>query len=138
MSGSNQTNQNGIYGIKGEPSPSNTPGARNNLGSWVDNEGSFWIFGGYGYTSNESNTILSNCINIASSERYLNDVWRYDGNWTWISGSNTGNQNGNYGTKGVSSSSNFPGSRYNPVICPDNDVNIWMFGGGSNYNNGDS
>jgi hypothetical protein len=49
MSGSNQGNQRGTYGNMGEPSPSNVPGARTKLLSWVDNEGSFWIFGGYGY-----------------------------------------------------------------------------------------
>jgi hypothetical protein len=49
ISGSNQPNQKGVYGFKGVPSQSNIPGARTYLISWVDNEGSFWIFGGNGY-----------------------------------------------------------------------------------------
>jgi hypothetical protein len=61
LSGTNQAEQKGIYGTKGEPSQSNVPGGRSNLVSWVDNEGSFWIFGGFGYDqSNENKTIQSN------------------------------------------------------------------------------
>jgi hypothetical protein len=51
ISGSNLTNQRGIYGNKGIPSLSNDPGARRGSISWVDKEGSFWIFGGVGYAS---------------------------------------------------------------------------------------
>ena len=35
--------------------------------------------------------------------------------WTWISGSNTTNQNGIYGTKGIASSSNIPGAHYDSI-----------------------
>jgi hypothetical protein len=55
MSGSSQENQNGIYGNKGVPSLSNIPGGRYGLASWVDNEGSFWIFGGSGNDGKECN-----------------------------------------------------------------------------------
>jgi hypothetical protein len=76
--------------------------------------------------------IRSNSVKIDnsnSSVKYLNDLWRYNGNWTWISGNTTGNQKGNYGTKGVSSPTNFPSSRYHAVSWVDNDRNFWMFGG---------
>jgi hypothetical protein len=59
----------------------------------------------------------------------LNDLWRYDGNWTWISGSSTGNQKGNYGTKGVKSPYNIPGSREIRSNWMDNEGNFWIFGG---------
>ena len=40
-------------------------------------------------------------------------MWKYDGNnWIWISGSNIIDQQGNYGSLGISSSSNIPGARY--------------------------
>ena len=43
---------------------------------------------------------------------YLNDLWKYsNGSWTWISGNNTINALGIYGTKGISSPSNYPGAR---------------------------
>jgi hypothetical protein len=47
ISGSNEPNQDTIYGVKGVPSEANVPGGRQGSVSWVDNEGSFWIFGGY-------------------------------------------------------------------------------------------
>ena len=50
-----------------------------------------------------------------STASYLNDVWTFDiatGNWKWISGSiNLRNQFGVFGTKGVASTANIPGSR---------------------------
>jgi hypothetical protein len=54
VSGRNQINAIGIYGEKGVPSQSNIPGARDGPLSWVDNEGSFWIFGGRGYNFGNS------------------------------------------------------------------------------------
>ena len=49
--------------------------------------------------------------------------------WTWIKGSNTRNQNGVYGTQGVSNPSNYPGSHEGPVIWMSNDGSFWIFGG---------
>jgi hypothetical protein len=78
--------------------------------------------------------------------KYLNDLWyiyiyiyRYnDGAWTWISGSKIGNQNGNYGIKGMSSISNNPGSRRDLVNWIDNNGNFWIFGGRGNQGNPDT
>lgn len=53
-----------------------------------------------------------------------------DSTWTWMSGSDTANQNGYYGTQGVSSSMNVPSARtasvgwFNSV-----DQELWLFGG---------
>ena len=42
----------------------------------------------------------------------LNDLWKYsNGEWTWISGNNIIKSPGIYGTKGISSPSNYPGAR---------------------------
>jgi hypothetical protein len=56
ISGSNLFNQKGIYGDKGVPSQSNVPGARDCASSWLDNEGSFWIFGGRGYAEGKESS----------------------------------------------------------------------------------
>jgi hypothetical protein len=58
MSGSEEPGQNGIYGDKGVPSQINVPGERQGSTGWVDNEGSFWIFGGLGYDKGKENKIL--------------------------------------------------------------------------------
>jgi N-acetylneuraminic acid mutarotase len=56
---------------------------------------------------------------------------------TWMSGDNIPNQLGVYGTKGVPSSTNKPGSRYGSVSWKDASGNLWLFGGyiyrGNNY-----
>ncbi|MFO0319445.1 MAG: Ig-like domain-containing protein, partial [Neisseriaceae bacterium] len=119
VSGSNTGNQKGNYGIKGIASDSNVPGARMDSVSWVDNSGNLLLFGGYGY--DESNRTVS-----------LNDLWKYDiskSQWVWVSGSNTGNQKGNYGIKGIASDSNVPGARAHSLSWVDNAGNLLLFGG---------
>jgi N-acetylneuraminic acid mutarotase len=49
--------------------------------------------------------------------------------WTWMSGTNKGNQPGIYGTQGVSSVANVPGGRYGAVSWIDSSGNLWLFGG---------
>jgi hypothetical protein len=127
MSGSSEVDQNGIYGDKGIPSQSNIPGSRDGSISWVDNDGSFWIMGGIGIDIGKEITQLDQIhINVENSG-FLNDLWRYNGNWTWISGSNTVNQNGNYGTKGEKSPDNIPPGRYISSNWIDNEGNFWLF-----------
>ena len=46
MSGSNDTNQLGIYGDIGVPSNSSVPGSRYLSISWVDSKDTLWLFGG--------------------------------------------------------------------------------------------
>ena len=58
------------------------------------------------------------------------DLWRFEsGMWTWISGSNTINQVGNYGIKGIAASSNIPGARYYSISWIDSNNTLWLFGG---------
>ena len=118
ISGSNVVDQVGVYGTKGVPSASSAPGARDAAVSWTDGSGNLWLFGGYGYDSGSAST---GC---------LSDLWKFDGTeWTWISGSNTMNQVGAYGTKGLSNASNVPGGRYGSVSWRDSSGNLWLFGG---------
>lgn len=115
-SGSNTVNQAGIYGTRGIANPSNVPGAREKAVSWLDSSGILWLFGGTGL----NNTVLTN------------DLWKYDpatNRWTWVSGSNSADQRGFYGTKGISDSYNVPGARLSAVSWIDSSGNLWLFGG---------
>jgi hypothetical protein len=52
----------------------------------------------------------------------LNDLWEYTmaaKEWNWISGSNTANNAGNYGTKGIPGTSVVPPSRYGSSCAVD-------------------
>lgn len=120
MSGADSTrNEPGVYGTKGISGSSNTPGARRNAVTWVDPNNNLWLFGGSGYEAD------------ATSGR-LNDLWKFDistKEWTWMSGSDTVDQAGDYGSKGISSSSNAPGGRYSATGLVDASGNLWLYGG---------
>ena len=118
-SGSSTVDRSGGYGTLGKPSIGNVPGARSVPVSWIDKNGSFWLFGGCGYDSN-------------GSFGELNDLWEFDPSskmWTWMGGSKTLNQGGVYGTLGVASAKNVPGGRNSAVSWTDGSGNFWMFGG---------
>jgi hypothetical protein len=119
MRGSNAPGSFGWYGSMGQPASNNDPGSRfySNTG-FTDSMGNFWLFGGWGYS--------------ASSASRLNDLWRYDpgsNQWTWMKGSSSPNQYGTYGTQGVASPTNNPGTRYLHAAWQDNSGNIWVYGG---------
>ncbi len=122
VNGDNTINTGGIYGTKGIAAGSNKPGARYLGAAWSDNSGNLWLFGGYGY---DKNTAFGS----------LNDLWKYNiatNLWTWVSGDNTSNNTGVFGTKGVSSPTNKPGgrNRLNEMIGKvDAAGYLWMFGG---------
>jgi N-acetylneuraminic acid mutarotase len=119
MAGSNRIGASAVYGTKGTPAVGNTPAAKNLGKMWVDSTGKIWIFGGF---ARPSSGLIGN----------TNDTWSFDptsGNWTWVSGANTVGQSGNYGTMGVSSSSNIPGARNSFNSWQDTDGNFWIFGG---------
>ena len=126
ISGANTAGQSGVYGTQGTASPSNVPGARHIGVSWIDKSSNFWLFGGDGRDS-------------TGSFGHLNDLWKFDGNnWTWVSGANTANQVGVYGTRGTASSSNVPGARNFPISWSDGNGNLWLFGGGGRDSAGTS
>ncbi|HMO31402.1 MAG TPA: kelch repeat-containing protein [Lacibacter sp.] len=113
MTGVSINNPGGTYGTRGVPATTNTPGSRNFAVSWTDAAGNFWLFGG------------------VSTARF-NDLWRYNpstNQWTWISGSNTNNQRGTYGTRGLPSAGNIPGARSEAVSWMDPLGNLWLMGG---------
>ena len=120
VSGSDSIDQAGIYGTKGTPAASNVPGARYESNSWEGADGDFWLFGGGGRDS------------AGTMEGRLNDLWRYNttsGEWTWVSGSDTVNQAGTYGTKGTPAAANIPGARRESISWVDSGGDFWLFGG---------
>src|SRR6266403_3233560 len=116
---SGAANQKGTYGTQGVAAASNIPGARWGATARMDASGKVWLFGGFGYDS-------------AGTTGLLNDLWTYDiatNQWTWISGSNTVNQTGNYGTLGTPGATNIPGARQASMSFIDPSGNFWVFGG---------
>lgn len=122
LSGSNLTLSNAYanYGTQNVPSSTTRPGGRMTAASWTDISGNYWLFGGQGLVA--SNT---------SSQ--LNDLFMYNpgtNQWTWIKGANQNNQNGTYGTQGVTAAANVPGARdYNSWWRNTSTGQLWLFGG---------
>ncbi len=116
----------GVYGTKGVGDAANVPGARGQSISWTDSSGNLWLFGG--------------CkVNSAPYLNQRNDLWRYNPKadvWTWMSGKDTYNQRGIYGTKGTPHIDNVPGARGQSISWIDSSGNLWLFGGyGQSSNN---
>jgi N-acetylneuraminic acid mutarotase len=118
VSGANRIGDNGVYGTKGTPAVDNVPGARALPVSWIDSAGDLWLFGG--------------TPDPGTAHYLFNDLWHYSpgsGQWTWVSGSNTVNANGVYGTLGVEAPGNVPGARGGSVSWIDSTGDLWLFGG---------
>jgi len=64
MSGAQIGAAAGVYGKLGVATTGNVPGARYGSVSWTDQNGSFWLFGGFGFDS-------------ADAPGALGDLWRY-------------------------------------------------------------
>jgi len=121
VSGANTVNQNGVYGTQGTGGAGNVPGGRQAAVLWVDSSGNVWLFGGFGFDSAGTGT---------PQGAVLNDLWEFKGGqWIWISGGNTANQNGVFGTQTVAAAGNVPGSRWGSVGWTDASNNLWFFGG---------
>jgi N-acetylneuraminic acid mutarotase len=119
MHGANTVNAIGSYGTKGVADASNVPGAREFMAAWVDDNGDFWLFGGFGFDA-------------TGTVGYLSDLWRYQPStnlWTWMGGPNSVNAAGVYGTLGVESATNQPGARWGAVAFQFYSGNLYMFGG---------
>jgi hypothetical protein len=118
VSGSKIANATPVWGVKGIPNASNTPGATYDAVGWTDANGDLWLFGGEGASD---------------------AMWKFDpviGTWTWASGSQTGDATPIPGTRGVPSASNTPGNRYGAMGWTDANGDLWLFGGGCSEWNG--
>jgi N-acetylneuraminic acid mutarotase len=119
VSGGDTMDQAGVYGTEGVADSLNAPGGREWAGSCLDPGGGLWLFGGWGN-------------DVSGASLYLNDLWRFDPGtrqWTWVSGSDTGDQAGSYGTRSLPAAANVPGGRYAPAAWVDPGHNLWLFGG---------
>jgi N-acetylneuraminic acid mutarotase len=119
VSGSSTVDAQGVYGTQGTATAANVPGSRTSPVSWIDSAGDLWLFGGDGLDTN-------------GNRANLNDLWRYSpatGQWTWLSGSDTGDADGVYGTQGTAAPANVPGGRAGSVGWLDSSGNLWLFGG---------
>jgi N-acetylneuraminic acid mutarotase len=120
VSGANTVNAPSVYGTQGVAAAANVPGARTYSVSWIDSAGELWLFGGAE-------------PHPAGALGELNDLWRYSpatGQWTWVSGANTVNALGVYGTQGMAAAANVPGARDSSLSWIDSAGNLWLFGGG--------
>jgi len=109
MGGSDQPDQSPVYGTQQIAAQTNNPGIRAGASSWVDSSGNFWLFGG--------------------GRSWPNDLWKYsNGQWTWVDSSKA-YSGGTYGTLGVASASNIPGSRMWGGTWIDHSGHLWLFGG---------
>jgi N-acetylneuraminic acid mutarotase len=117
MGGSKVGDQGPVYGTQGTASANNIPGARQFATAWSDSAGNGWVFGGNGYYG-------------PSSVGELNDLWKFSGGqWTWVNGSNTGNQPSTFATAGTLDPANAPGGRDFTTSWMDVNGNLWLFGG---------
>lgn len=95
----------GNQGTKGVPAPGNIPSLIEPAAHWKDAEGNFWLL---------SNDLLWE-FNPAANE------------WAWMGGG--GSPYGNYGTRGVPSTTNNPGLRLRSQGWTDASGDLWLFGG---------
>jgi len=114
MKGDTITNQPGVFGIKGVPDSLNHPPALYEACEWIDLQGNFWLYGGL------------------RTQVYA-DLWKFDpitNNWTWMNGNGLTAVAPVFGTKGVASSTNRPGSRgYGVCSWRDTSNSLWLYGG---------
>lgn len=118
VNGANTGGASGVYGTIGASAAGNVPGAREAPATWTDTAGNLWLFGGLGYDS-------------AGNGGYLNDLWKYTSGtgWTWVSGSQTKDAIGVYGTQGKPLATTMPGGRESAVSWIDANGELWLFGG---------
>jgi len=123
INGSDQVYQPAAMVGPGIFDPANSPGAQECMAVATDAAGDVWLFGGYGRDG-------------GGSEGNLNDLWRLDiatGQWAWMMGSNSVNQQGFYSPRGVFDPANAPGGRYSSsdsmFLWADDSGALWLYGG---------
>lgn len=106
-----------IYGTQGVADASNISGIRNYAATWKLGD-KLYMFGGQGQGD--------------SGSGQMNDLWEYNtttGLWRWLKGSKIAiAQVGTYGTRGVESAANNPGTRTQAVTWVSNGL-LYLFGG---------
>lgn len=119
--GDSVPDQMAVFGTQGVSSGLTTPGARGAAAGWVDEDGTFWLFGGRLWLKKDENT----------TAYYRNDLWHYQpdmNEWTWIKEPGTFSDQGVYIEQLVPSDEKRPHSRYNAMKWVNNQ-GLWLFGG---------
>lgn len=115
VSGSNQNNYAGSYGVLGVADTSSKPPGVYEAVEWSTKDGIFWFYGG------------------ESSAAFLGDLWKYDpssNRWTWVQGpGGTSDLQPVYGTRLTPSINNTPGERSESCSWTDTSGNLWLYGG---------
>lgn len=113
-----------LSGVTGTyPAPGNVgyPGARDSSVQWTDENGDFWLFGGFGLTS------------VVNGFGDLNDLWKYDTStetWIFVWGSDGVDAPGDYPNGGPGTTvGGGPGSRRDAMGWAGTDNTLWLFGG---------
>jgi len=114
MSGDDNVGSNGaVYGEKGVPSSSNTPGYRSGSSGYVDSSNTLYLFGGH-------------------SPGVCNDLWTFNTTsleWTWVDGDNTTDGAYSYGELNKTSNTTLPPPRYDAVLWNTDQNDPVLFGG---------
>ena len=112
------TTAGGTWNLPFVTGTGSSPGNREYASSWVDHNGNFWLFGGYGSGS-------------SSGSGYFNDLWEFNPNsnpitWSWKIASTIGHPLGAYNGPG---NLGIPMVRSNAASWTDNSGKLWLFGG---------
>ena len=122
MNGPGAINSVGQFGTQGVADPGNHPPAMKRAITWTTPD-ALWLFGGSGARAG------AYAWNLA-----YDDLWKYElatQQWTWIKGSGTGNTEPAYGSLGVASNNNTPGTRWSSASWVGDGGNLWLYGGQS-------
>jgi hypothetical protein len=121
MSGSQNLNQPGQYGQKGDYGETNTPGKRSVCHAWMDEQDNFWLFGGQGLGG-------GTFVPIQDYGR-LNDLWSFNGKqWRWVAGSKLIHEPAVFGKIGEHMEMYTPGATQEATVFRGS-KNIWLYGG---------
>jgi hypothetical protein len=101
------------------------PGGRYGATTWVDQTGTFWLYGGMGLNDGTG-------APVGAQVDYLSDLWAFNpstGVWTHVSGTLAGGSGSSYGVLGTPATTNQPSGRQYAVSWVDHSGNLWLFGG---------
>lgn len=105
----------------------------------ISNDGSIWIFGGYGYIGGTLGIfVYHTAFSPITVVGKMNDLFRYNissRKWTWMSGLASQGSAGSYGTLHVENTSNMPAGRYDHVMEYSPQTNNLIIYGGNAFGN---
>src|SRR6187455_1738229 len=114
--GPNTVNYSGNFGVQGVSDPANNPPGLYEACEFTDQNGNLWLYGG-----------------LDPNYQEYGDLWKYNpsiNEWMWMTGNGITGAQAIYGTMGVPSPTNTPGSRaWGTASWVDNQGNFWLLGG---------